>query len=158
MHVPLGANHAFFQLDDAAGPDQHAAGRAGDFAAGAHRQVDAQRDAVGEGQFDLAEGRSVRAIAPTAASAAWARRPSRFPRRRKSRLDRGALYGVELVAGAEQGFDVLVGQMHMPRGDADDQFRSNIGGSGALNRSLTVDARQFAQHDLADDPFDGGTI
>ena len=55
VDVPLGADHAFFQFDDALRADQHAAGRAVDLAAGAHRQVDAQRNAVGERQLDLAD-------------------------------------------------------------------------------------------------------
>ncbi len=53
MDVPLGADHALLQFDHALGPDQHAAGRALHVAAEPHRQVDAQRNAVGKGQLDL---------------------------------------------------------------------------------------------------------
>ena len=132
----------FFNSTTPLRPDQHAAGRAFDIAAGADRQVDAQRNAVGKGQLDLALG---------------PRRPQNADRRQHPPPrpdDHHRLFGREiavlievfqdgqLVARAEKHFHVLVGQMDVPRGNADHQIR------------LVRRTAELLQHDLADDLLD----
>ena len=56
------------------------------------------------------------------------------------------LHRRQLAARAEQDFDVLVGQMQVPGGDADDQLRAC--------RPLPAAPAACSQHDLADDLFD----
>ena len=114
-----------FQLDHAGGAHQPAAGRIAMVAALAHRNVQAQRDRVREGQLDLA------VIAAGAENAQVRDHP--LPRADDGH---GFLRGEEavlvepferreLVALAEQAFEVFLGHVAVAGGDVDDEPRSH---------------------------------
>ena len=152
VDVPLGADHAFVQLDDALRADQHAAGRAGDLAAGADRQrrCPAKCASVNASSTWLC-GRVGPSTRTWAASAAAGRRPSPFPRPRKSRPDRAASSSVSLWPGPNSVSTCSSVRCRCRAEMLTTSF-------GAPLRAAAGGRSERAEHDFADDLFDGRAI
>ena len=154
VHVPFMPDHAGRQLDHAGGTEQIAAGRIAMVTALAHRDVHPQRDGVGEGQLDLA----VIAAGPQDAqardhAAAGADDRHGFLGGEETVLVK-RLVGRQLVADAEQAFEISLGYMAVPGRDVHDQ----LWGAGPGVRPHLAIRRQAMPQGVTHEPFDHAPV
>ena len=146
-HCP---DDALGQFDHALGADEHAAGRPLDVARDADRKVDAEGDAVGEGELDLG------VAAAGAEDADFGQHPA-------AGADDGdglfcgevaglveVLLDFQLRAWAEEDFEVFLREVHVPGRDVDDQRVANGCGGGSGPGQGT----EVLEEHIADNAFD----
>ena len=150
VDVGLGADDAFVHFEVTVGAHQHAAGSAGDVARHLGGDVEAERDGVGEGEFDLVQ---------VAAGAEEAK--VRDHAAARSNESDGFLSGVlavliealhrsQLMTRTEEGFDSLLGEVGVTGGDVYQQSVGRLGLLGQGKAHLGVNL-------LADHVLDDGT-
>ena len=152
VNVACRPDYAFAQFNDSLRPDEHAAGSSFNLAAVAHRSTNAERNRIGERQFDLAE---------------WSR-GAKYPNRGQCPLTRAddhdrlfgsieavlikVLHGRQGMSRAEQNLNMLVGQVTMSSRNADDKFPT------ASTWSRRRGAANLLRDDLSNDPFDRRSV
>lgn len=154
VYMTFGADDSLFQFDDPGRPDENTAAGTFELAALPDRGIDAEGNCIGERQFDLA-GRSGRTKYPNAGKHPAARSDDhdRFLGREKAVLIQILHFG-QGPAFTEQCFNVRIGQVGMPGGDADDELRD----PGCVSPAGTTGGIESSENDPAYDFFHGSSI
>ena len=130
VDVRLGADDAFVELEIAVGSHQHAAGGAFDIAGHADRDVEAERDGIGVGEFDLVEAAAGAEDAEIGNDAAAGANESDRLLGAVLALLVEPFHRRQLVARPEQGFHGGLREVAMAGGNVNQQCVGDLGRGG----------------------------